>query len=101
MRIEVQGQPTAGRMLRAVVYDGVGVTSTTAAIDGVAVFQSDCPDPPCHEMFMIPSDAVGAVLTIEAKDSKGNRDRASFSIVPSTTGGTPAPSRGGAQSMGA
>jgi hypothetical protein len=52
-------------MLLAIVYDGVGVTSTTAAIDGVAVFQSDCPDPPCHEMFIIPVDAVGSRLTIE------------------------------------
>lgn len=100
MRIEVQGQPTAGRMFRAVVYDGIGVTSTTAAIDGVAVFKSDCPDPPCHEVFMIPMDAVGTTLTIEAKDSKGNRARASFTIVPDTTG-TPMPSPGGAASIGA
>ena len=100
MKIDVHGRPTAGLLFRAVIRGGIGITRTVAAIDGVEIFASDCPDPPCHEMFAVPRDAAGATLVIAAMDSSGNRAVESFVVAPFTTSGTPMPSPGGAASMG-
>lgn len=83
MRIEAEGRPHAGRQFRFAVTGTTGRTRIEAYINTRRVLETECPDPPCHEMVQIPARTRGSVLRLIAIDSVGNREEREFIIADS------------------
>jgi hypothetical protein len=83
VRIENQGFPYAGQRFRFVVAGAIGRTTIEAYVDTRRVLEAECPDPPCHEVVLVPVSTRGSVLRLIATDSLGNRIERVFTIADS------------------
>ncbi|HEY0329869.1 MAG TPA: hypothetical protein VGC77_12305 [Rhodopseudomonas sp.] len=83
MEISTLSPPYANRTFRFSITDGTAPIEITVLINGRQIYSIDCPDPPCHETIEIP-DAIGARLTITAKDARGEFVQQEFTIAAST-----------------
>jgi hypothetical protein len=87
MNIEALGEPNPGQTFNFTVRGGVGKVTIAAYInESQVVFQTECPDPPCHEMVFIPEYASGQLLVV-ATDSSGIRAQRVFNIKSLISGG--------------
>ena len=85
MEIRALSQPVAGLDFMYTVSGGSGLTTISVYINEQLARRSDCPDPPCHEILLIPSFASG-VMVVSAIDSTGAEVRRTFSIRTETSG---------------
>jgi len=66
MKIEPDGDPVAGSIFGINVNEDQPVQIEVYA-DAELVFQHDCPDPPCHEQFLIAPEFAGKTLKIASR----------------------------------
>lgn len=50
-------------------------------IGGKLVRRKECPDPPCHEMVVIPKGTRGKTITLRAVSTKGEEEEREFVIA--------------------
>jgi hypothetical protein len=86
MNIEAIGEPYPGRTFSFTVHSDSGRVTIAAYINQSQVLKADCPDPPCHEMVLIPETAFGQLLVV-ATDSRGVSEQRVFSIRTLRSGG--------------
>ncbi len=86
MRIENIGQPYAGQQFRFTVTNTLENTRIQVYIDKMAVLETECPDPPCHEMIAIPYGTRGSILSIIGTDRRGRIVKVQFEIAESERG---------------
>lgn len=85
MEIEELGLPYAGERFHFTVTQGTGLTNIEVYIDRKELLSKDCPDPPCHEMILVPPGTKGADLWIIARDTHGNTEEKRFTVGESDT----------------
>ena len=106
MQIDERDLPYSGEDFYFTVDGGVRPIRIEVFIADKLHYETECPDPPCHEMTTIPIYATkGSVLRIVATDSSGARFERSFTIrasggMPSGGGGM-VPQPGGGTTSGA
>lgn len=83
MKIEPLGVPYAGEKFEFTIKGDKKPTSLEAYIDRRQILSTDCPDPPCHEMLIVPQGTRGADLLIVARDADGNSVERVFTVVES------------------
>ncbi len=83
MEIEVFSQPVAGEGFNFRVTGGTRPTHIEVYIDRRLVLDTECTDPPCHEMVFIPRGTRGAELWIIARDIFGSIEQQKFAILDS------------------
>ncbi|MBY3211497.1 hypothetical protein [Rhizobium laguerreae] len=81
MDIETFEAPRAGRVFRYILRDGSQLLRSRAFVNGQLVYSSDCPDPPCHEEFIVPPNAAGEMLQVMGEDSRGQTISRDFLIL--------------------
>lgn len=81
MKIENKGFPYAGKPFLFVVAEATGRTTIEAYVNMRRVLEAECPDPPCHEVVLVPVGTRGSVLRLIATDSLGNRIEREFTIA--------------------
>ncbi len=105
MQIDELGLPYSGGYFRFEIQGIVKPIRIQLFIAGKLHFKGECPDPPCHEMTMIPIGSQGSVLQIVATDGSGAKLEKSFIIGASkkmpTGGGGKVPQRTGGMVSGA
>lgn len=85
MQIEELGPPYAGELFRFTVTGGTRPTHIEVYIDRRQILSTDCPDPPCHEIIVVPPGTRGADLWIIARDAHGNTEQIRFTVGESDT----------------
>jgi hypothetical protein len=105
MQINERDLPQAGEHFFFSVDGGITPIRIQVFIAGTLHYEGECPDPPCHEMTMIPARSQGSVLRIVTTDKSGARFERSFTIgasggMPFGGGGT-VPQHGGGMTSGA
>lgn len=90
MDIEGMNTPVAGKHFSFRVTGGTRPTFIEAFIDRTQVIDSECADPPCHDMIFIPHEARGAEILIIARDTLGNIEQRMFQVrdYDASAGGT-------------
>jgi hypothetical protein len=86
MKIVPDGLPFAGQLFSFKVDGDLKPIMVQVYIASELHYEADCPDPPCHEMTMIPVTSQDTVLQIVIRDRSGGRLAKSFIIGP--PGGT-------------
>jgi hypothetical protein len=86
MDIQAVGEPHPGQVFNFTVRGGSGTARIAAYLNGIQVLQSECPDPPCHEMVFVPTNAFGQLMIV-ATDSSGVAQQRVFAIQKATSGG--------------
>ncbi len=86
MRIQCEDRPRAGQQFMFRVTGATGKTRIEAHVDTRRVLETECPDPPCHEMVQIPAQTRDSILRLIAIDSIGNREELEFIIADSEAG---------------
>lgn len=82
MKIRVDGQPIAGERLGIDVDDNDPVQIEVFS-DSRLIWRHECPDPPCHEQFLIPSDHAGRTLQIASRSPSSQEWRSlELNILP-------------------
>jgi hypothetical protein len=79
MDIEAFGAPYPAENFSFTVRGGMGRITIAVFLNESQLMQTDCPDPPCHEMVFIPGYASGQLMIV-ATDSTGASDQTTFSI---------------------
>lgn len=85
MDIESAYEPFAGEGFHFTVSGGVKPVRIRVYIDRVQVLDDDCPDPPCHEMVLVPHGTRGSELWVIATDALGTMTERRFSVGDSDT----------------
>lgn len=84
MKIEKSDLPYTGEPFQFAVTEAIGVTKVHVYVNAKHLFETECPDPPCHELAVqVPLGTKGSALRIVAIDSLGNRAVESFRITES------------------
>jgi hypothetical protein len=86
MDIEAFGKPSPGQPFNFTVRGGVGRVTIEAYVGQDQIFKTECPDPPCHEMVLVPGYASGQLLVV-ATDSRGVSKQTAFAIETLLSGG--------------
>jgi hypothetical protein len=86
MNIESLTAPIAGERFKFRVTGGTRPTHIDVYINRQQVLDTECADPPCHEMVFIPQGARGAEIWIVARDTFGNIERRRFEVGESDAG---------------
>ena len=80
MKLEYTTEPRAGAEFEFTVgADGPGRIGVL--IEGKTLHESDCPDPPCHELVSIPSNAIGKTLTIVFRHRSGQVNHEDITVT--------------------
>ncbi|MBY5536595.1 hypothetical protein HFO42_25920 [Rhizobium leguminosarum] len=87
MNLETFEQPRAGRTFRYILSDGVELMRSRAFVNGQLIYTNDCPDPPCHEEFIVPANAGGGTLRIIGEDTSGRTIDRIFNILDERSSG--------------
>lgn len=66
MKIQPDGDPIAGSIFGISVNEDQPVEIEVYA-GGELVYEHDCPDPPCHEQFLIAPEFAGQTLKIVSR----------------------------------
>lgn len=77
------GEPTADKNFEYILEGGRGIRHmVSASIEGQTVHraESECDDPPCHEMLYIKPEFAGKTLIIRYRNSIGQSANFSFNI---------------------
>lgn len=69
MRISYKDQPIENSIFGISAYEIAGRATFEAELDGEAIWNHGCDDPPCHEAIRIPPKSGGKKLLITVKDS--------------------------------
>ena len=80
MEIDGLSEPVAGKEFNFRVTGDARPLRIEILIGRVRVMESECPDPPCHEMVLIPRQAGGAEILIIARDRLGNVEQRKFRV---------------------
>lgn len=88
MDIEGMNTPVAGKHFSFRVTGGTSPTFIEAFIGRTQVMDSECADPPCHDMIFIPHEAIGAEILIIARDILGNNEQHMFQVQDLSAGET-------------
>ncbi len=80
MEIEVFSQPMAGERFNFRITGGTRPTYIEVYINRRLVMETECSDPPCHEMVFIPHGARGTELWIIARDIFGSIEQQKLAI---------------------
>lgn len=79
MRLSWEVEPIVGQPFHFSVDRPVGTASGEISIDRKVVLKFDCEDPPCHEVFIVPSGTAGSVLVLTVRDAR-DTERVEFVI---------------------
>lgn len=80
MELEYESWPIAGQFFKVSIKRFVGPATIKSYLGVELLSRKDCPDPPCHDMFEIPSYAAGLTLTVMAVDASGDKKERSFIV---------------------
>lgn len=86
MRIDASEPPSPGEYFRFTVRDGIGETQVEVLVNDTLIHSAGCPDPPCHDLVMVPPYASGQLVVV-AVDSQGVRGQRVFNIISRTNPG--------------
>lgn len=81
--IQFIGKPNPGENFKYILEGKRGVNHiVVATLDGSKIYdhQSECDDPPCHEMIYIEPEFAGKTIAIEYRNSIGESQSLSFYI---------------------
>ena len=81
MDIDTFDAPRAGRLFRYTLRGSSKFMRSKAYINGQLVHSGDCPDPPCHEEFMVPESAGGGTLRVLGENAAGQTISRDFIIL--------------------
>jgi hypothetical protein len=81
MKIEAAQAPFAGQFFHFTVLDVAGRTRIKVFVDALQIFDEDCPDPPCHEMVLIPPGTRSSLLRVVAQDLTGATVERKFTVA--------------------
>jgi hypothetical protein len=79
MRFEHKS-PIAGEEFSATAADFLGRATIEFYIDDELVHLLECPDPPCHDSFLLADSAAGKPLIIVGKDDTGEALKVNLEI---------------------
>jgi len=80
MNILWQAEPVAGQPFSLTVDNVLDPPCRVQLfIDNQVVRDVECADPPCHEVYNVPADAIGSVLAVVATDQT-TTERREFTI---------------------
>ncbi len=71
MNLKWYSPPIAGKNFSFMIEHSAVRVETSVYLDEQLVFTSECPDPPCHEVFSVPKDAAKHSLELIVRD--GNK----------------------------
>jgi hypothetical protein len=84
MQLNILQSPYAGDVFRFEVLGGFGRVRIQVFVDQRKIFDEECADPPCHEELRLPVEASGALLRINAEDSRGDVAEEILPVEPSS-----------------
>ncbi len=91
VNVTYERPPVEGEPFRISAQEVAGSAKFKVYLNGEILWEHDCPDPPCHEQLMIPTNVAGSTLLVEVKDNREQHELVFF--INDDGRGMPGPQR--------
>ena len=81
MKLEHKGPAVAAQLFSVTASEFSGSIAIKIYVGSRLISQRDCPDPPCHEIVMIPEAAAGEMLRVVTWDATGQQKKLELPVV--------------------
>jgi hypothetical protein len=91
VNVTYERPPVEGEPFRISAQEVAGSAKFKVYLNDEILWEHDCPDPPCHEQLMIPTNVAGSTLLVEVKDNREQHELVFF--INDDGRGMPGPQR--------